>query len=561
MLNTHSHQHFSKRKFKSIQKKFGQYGGWMMLWINEYVLKCNIPSHAFQCWNRYIHSRHITNSLHGVASNHLSNVAFQCMFGFELFHQQKYIESINCLKRADSLWKHPYIVCAIADSLLKLRKYKSSLVVLRSLIAKPWTTLITYLDSCCIEVFSSDLVSKIYEIFNSCSDKLFDTKITIKWINKSIIFQTFFLSTNPDKIKVLSKMIRLKYWNNSHYDALQYIKKLQMILKQSEATLDVHSFRICYLTLIYMHELELCRELIKHQLHFHDNNKFKCSCDYTNCKERCYMFCQAIQLLTFENIKSKKAILNNVVKYCISADIKLHLGLASEDPGVHGIIASYLAGKGSMEVASIIFANGGLGFVNDGENSRICIQPLCLGQWFFWYSYARYMHGVIKDFKRAKYLYILAIKHNPYDSSSYFWYSVLMLDCQRFVFAFKYWKKAQELALNNTITYLFTDVDMVKRHEKAMNTIREHIIGKENECKCYRDFDCEEIFEVCNWCSKKSSKFKKCSQCKAVFYCSVKCQKLDWKQSHRSYCIAWTKVNLISNKLYYFFLRHSKILK
>ncbi len=33
------------------------------------------------------------------------------------------------------------------------------------------------------------------------------------------------------------------------------------------------------------------------------------------------------------------------------------------------------------------------------------------------------------------------------------------------------------------------------------------------------------------WCNLKSmtNEFRKCSQCKAVFYCSKKCQKLDWK--------------------------------
>ena len=48
----------------------------------------------------------------------------------------------------------------------------------------------------------------------------------------------------------------------------------------------------------------------------------------------------------------------------------------------------------------------------------------------------------------------------------------------------------------------------------------------------------------CNWidCKRKNVKLKRCKNCKSVYYCSIKCQKKDWKcsngnvKSHKHYC-------------------------
>ena len=40
----------------------------------------------------------------------------------------------------------------------------------------------------------------------------------------------------------------------------------------------------------------------------------------------------------------------------------------------------------------------------------------------------------------------------------------------------------------------------------------------------------------CAVCDKSDLPLKKCSQCSSVFYCSVDCQKADWK-SHKSNCV------------------------
>ena len=45
--------------------------------------------------------------------------------------------------------------------------------------------------------------------------------------------------------------------------------------------------------------------------------------------------------------------------------------------------------------------------------------------------------------------------------------------------------------------------------------------------------------KVCNTCQAPEGatlKHKVCSACKSVFYCSVECQRQDWKNGHRERC-------------------------
>ena len=57
---------------------------------------------------------------------------------------------------------------------------------------------------------------------------------------------------------------------------------------------------------------------------------------------------------------------------------------------------------------------------------------------------------------------------------------------------------------------------------------------------------------VCDGCMRLASeddveKFKKCSGCKAVFYCRITCQKTAWTSYHRDECQSLRKVR----KLYH----------
>jgi hypothetical protein len=42
----------------------------------------------------------------------------------------------------------------------------------------------------------------------------------------------------------------------------------------------------------------------------------------------------------------------------------------------------------------------------------------------------------------------------------------------------------------------------------------------------------------CNNLETEPKEFKKCSRCKSVAYCSIDCQKKDWKAQHKSTCHA-----------------------
>jgi hypothetical protein len=43
------------------------------------------------------------------------------------------------------------------------------------------------------------------------------------------------------------------------------------------------------------------------------------------------------------------------------------------------------------------------------------------------------------------------------------------------------------------------------------------------------------ILKICNVCKSKEN-IRMC-KCKQLFYCSVECQTIDWKQTHKHHCI------------------------
>eukprot|EP01084_Bolivina_argentea_P150167 262261_1 len=441
----------SKRR-RSILKNFGEYGEGMIMWLAKYIPKCKVSTHSYECWKRYFNSKYKTNSLRSIVSNHPLNIAYQCMYGFELFHKGKYSQSLKYLNRANATWEHPIISCAVANSLLKLNKHKQSLFVLQSLtISKNWSFCVMYLDACCVKPFVNNLLTIVHTITDECWNKIFESKITLKQINKYIIYKNYCLqlqenihSENVTRIiKLLAHIIRSNYWNNSHFNALKYILKLQKLSKQhSKEFLPVHEVRLCCLLLLNTSKFKLCQQFIDDQLNSID-------CEYTPT----HMFCKALKSIVFINKKSSQYMkyFRDIAHFseCPETAIDFH--------DIRAIIGLMYAQIGDINRAKRCFASSAIEYVLMDKDSPInCKKPLCLGQWLFWFMYARFMHQVVKDYKRAKYLYILAIKHNKYDASSYFWYSVLMKNCGKSGLALKYYIKAQQL--NNKINYLFTDI-------------------------------------------------------------------------------------------------------
>lgn len=51
----------------------------------------------------------------------------------------------------------------------------------------------------------------------------------------------------------------------------------------------------------------------------------------------------------------------------------------------------------------------------------------------------------------------------------------------------------------------------------------------------------EALFKICSFCSSpegETMKHKQCSQCKQRLYCSIDCQRNDWKKGHKNECKA-----------------------
>ena len=46
-----------------------------------------------------------------------------------------------------------------------------------------------------------------------------------------------------------------------------------------------------------------------------------------------------------------------------------------------------------------------------------------------------------------------------------------------------------------------------------------------------------ELSSMCRVCGKKGERYKQCSRCTCVYYCSVDCQRKDWKENgHKEEC-------------------------
>ncbi|KAL5373337.1 hypothetical protein DPSP01_012780 [Paraphaeosphaeria sporulosa] len=55
---------------------------------------------------------------------------------------------------------------------------------------------------------------------------------------------------------------------------------------------------------------------------------------------------------------------------------------------------------------------------------------------------------------------------------------------------------------------------------------------------------------LCFRCFSPSDDILKCSGCKRAYYCSAKCQKLDWKLMHKKHCAIFTTINNVEEEKY-----------
>ena len=55
---------------------------------------------------------------------------------------------------------------------------------------------------------------------------------------------------------------------------------------------------------------------------------------------------------------------------------------------------------------------------------------------------------------------------------------------------------------------------------------------------------------LCFRCFSPSGDILKCSGCKRAYYCSDKCQKLDWKIMHKNHCKIFQTINQVEEEKY-----------
>ncbi len=96
---------------------------------------------------------------------------------------------------------------------------------------------------------------------------------------------------------------------------------------------------------------------------------------------------------------------------------------------------------------------------------------------------------------------------------------------------------------------------------KMKMKIKENRLKRRDEKFLLYSKICNNCNKIWNWKKEKSKeKFKTCKKCKKTYYCSRKCQKIDWKKGHKNFCNP--NINMINFDSYPHFLEapHSFIL-
>ena len=97
----------------------------------------------------------------------------------------------------------------------------------------------------------------------------------------------------------------------------------------------------------------------------------------------------------------------------------------------------------------------------------------------------------------------------------------------------------------NYIVWIYVDKmrrEGMKYMYEAIYYCRKYI--KLSETEEFDEDDKKQITEwlnllssVCTVCGKKGERYKQCSRCTCVYYCSVDCQRKDWKENgHKEEC-------------------------
>ena len=98
--------------------------------------------------------------------------------------------------------------------------------------------------------------------------------------------------------------------------------------------------------------------------------------------------------------------------------------------------------------------------------------------------------------------------------------------------------QVQGVTIEDMLDEAHTEMQQKERTKKIQN-------GKENKCTLCLAEKSDAGLQACSWCGvvlckvcmvQKKINFGKCSKCEVVRYCSVACQKQDWRKTHKKEC-------------------------
>eukprot|EP01083_Nonionella_stella_P009767 27999_1 len=524
------------------------------VWSKGFMKKGDRQSVVYTNWQQY-YSHEMVN--HAVNHEYIiklsdleqnaNNFVYHFLYGLQLYQKDatQYKQTIVHLSKAYSQWKHPLILCGLAEILSHTESRNDPNQIKKAL--KIWEMMqrkrrwiqeiIDYLplddQYKSLTIYRKEYNHDIMQKVAKCYFNLLMHQKKMRYIRGSIQCYDFLFDNNNRRfiptahgglVDEMVFKIRFYYWANQYDLAFRLVLKVFDITNRFNIQLSIHDARICYFLLANMGKYEIWNNALQQQ----SKPKMRMLTGPTSLSISGGFMQRNTPVI--KQMEQWSSVVNNAYRlYLAMHNLEQHQpvhvlaqtlyeGLYSyhvqcrNKYDVEPFLGLYAAVAGDWANVNHMFIGGTLlmvhqlidtGYVNTNCN------PLCIGSWLHVFLYAKCVHYYVKDLRIANYLYQIVHKLNPFDALSYFDHSVLMYQVGKYEKYDKYRLKSKRL------------------NDKIVRAIPKVLTG---------------VYEFeCNYCFVRGNGFKKCSSCKVTFYCSRKCQKMDWIKYHKQICKKWNK--------------------
>eukprot|EP01084_Bolivina_argentea_P084432 152686_1 len=524
----------------------GFYGVMMKCCIASFIKSNHQNSIIYKQWKQFYKSSLFECRLSRLAPKHPNNVAYNSMFGLELWQQNKYKECIKYLMKTHRVWKHPIITIALSVAYFETNEIETALQLIKPLsINSAWKSFSKIILASCEQPYIPMMCSDIHYIAYKCYMQfMLSNRIKRRWLKKCISHRKCminqYLSHNTSNIHHFSQIpcrichsnnsstcipgdewiedhlsdkniainvlhgyvdiIHCCYYLNSYHKGIKYITKAFNLCKTYNMALDAPKCRGVCLLLMKVRNYELFNEFVCFQLNVFEKSRMKnCKCcdNGVHCSDvGTIFFLKAIQVYSeyssaFGHHISNNhlCIINEIDLFCEKYGQKRYACCMNEIKPIIGFLYAF---HNDCANAMGLFIAG----IDEKGQVVICKQHnnnnyLKLHAWMYWYLFGRFLHGYMNNLKKAKYCYKLALQCNPYDATTCFCLSLLMKQKGKSKLSRKYLERIKNLNRENMIYKVF-------RKNKELMVF-------ENEQRHITEFD------ECYLCRKKGFNFKKCS--------------------------------------------------